>query len=587
MKTLIFKSISMRNFQSYGNTLTTINLDTGGSTFICGENRDNTINGPTSNGTGKTTIITALTFAWYDNTIDDINKDDLINNINKKNMEVISECVAPSGKTYKVRRTRKMTGDGNSVFLYEDGKDITPDSIDATNRKIVEILGVPYDLFTRIVIFSASHRPFLSLPVRSTTQTNQSDMIEELFGLTSLSTKADILKAKIKSTDQLIKIEQTKLEALEDEIKRNAQQIKTVEARIQSWEDTRTDSIAKIDRQLAMVEGINIAQEKKLHDTLAEVNEELRTLRQEAKELIKAEDTLVSKISKAEKELAALNDSTCPYCKQHFVESEGKKKELAETIESSKQKLAEVEEANKIVTKDIAELDELRDSIKSRISVDNIDRLVEIQQQSATLLARRKDLEESTNPHIETLEDLKSISVKEFDYTAINELTKLKDHQNFLLKLLTKKDSFVRKSLLNKNLPYLNSRVKHYLSILGLPYSVEFTEEMTASIAQFGRKISYGNLSAGQKARVNLALSYSFSDVMQRMHCHINIQLLDEVLDTALDTVGVQSAAKMIKERTREEKLSSFVISHKNEAADMFNKKLKVLYENGFSSVEQ
>ena len=169
--------------------------------------------------------------------------------------------------------------------------------------------------------------------------------------------------------------------------------------------------------------------------------------------------------------------------------------------------------------------------------------------------------------------------------SKINELKELLDHQKFLLKLLTKKDSFVRKALLTKNIPFLNQRLSGYLSDLGLPHTVEFTHEMTANISQFGRPLDFGNLSNGQRARVNLALSFAFRDVLQSIHGRINVCMLDEVLDVGLDVVGIQNAAKMLKQKSRDENVAMYIISHRDEVDNAFDRTMTIQLSKGFSYV--
>jgi DNA repair exonuclease SbcCD ATPase subunit len=178
-----------------------------------------------------------------------------------------------------------------------------------------------------------------------------------------------------------------------------------------------------------------------------------------------------------------------------------------------------------------------------------------------------------------------AMPVEPINYDEINKITKEADHQKFLLKLLTKKDSFVRKALLNKNIPYLNQKLTHYLTVLGLPHKVEFTHEMTASISQFGHELDFGNLSAGQRARVNLALSFAFRDVLQSIHTKINVCMLDEALDHGLDSVGVQSAVKLLKKKAREEELCMFVITHR-EVDSAFDHTMTIQLSKGFSYVK-
>ena len=202
------------------------------------------------------------------------------------------------------------------------------------------------------------------------------------------------------------------------------------------------------------------------------------------------------------------------------------------------------------------------------------------------LKTKEEELQKAKNPHLDTLEELKDVVIEEIDMDGINKLEKLITHQNYWVKLLTKKDSFIRKALLTKNLKFLNQRLQGYLSALGLPHRVEFTHEMTANITQFGRELDFGNLSSGQKARVNLGLSFSFRDVLQKSHDSVNVCMLDEVLDVGLDSVGVQNAARMLKLKAREEKLALYIISHRDEVSSIFDRKMTIQMENGFSTLK-
>jgi DNA repair exonuclease SbcCD ATPase subunit len=212
--------------------------------------------------------------------------------------------------------------------------------------------------------------------------------------------------------------------------------------------------------------------------------------------------------------------------------------------------------------------------------------LARLEVQKQNLRKQLNDLEQSTNPHLDAMDDLVNKKPDEIEYTNINQLKKLIDHQMFLIKALTDKKSFIRKKLISKRLPYLNERLTHYLKNMGLPYQVTFNSDLTPSIAKRGTEKSFGNLSHGQKARVNFALSFAFRDVLERMHRSVNICLLDEVLDKALCSVGANAAVTLINEKAREDGITIFVITHKSELSTRFNKHITVVLEKGFSSIE-
>lgn len=198
-----------------------------------------------------------------------------------------------------------------------------------------------------------------------------------------------------------------------------------------------------------------------------------------------------------------------------------------------------------------------------------------------------KEIKKEKNPIEVILKNLEKTTLEELKTNEINNLDKLIKHQDYLVKLLTKKDSFIRKALLNKNIPLLNTRLRYYLDKVGLPHKVMFNEEMGVDISQFGAEYEYGQFSSGQKARVNICLAFAFRDVLQSRFGKSNLCILDECLDVGLGSVGVTLVAKMVKSIAIENGLSMFIISHKDEIATMFDRRLEIELRNGFSTVIQ
>lgn len=588
MAVLKFHKVSIRNFLSYGNNNTVIQLDQPGTTLITGEDLDNTSIGAGSNGVGKTTLINAVTYAVYDKPVSNISKDNLVNNINKKNLEVCIEFTAPNGLLYRIVRTRKSKSGaaGNTVHVYENDKDITPDSVSLANDLITKIVGIPYELFVRIVVFSAAHTPFLDLPSTSHYAANQRDIIEELFGLTALTTKANQLKDMIKDSEGRLATNRVKIESLEREHQRHKQQIITANARVSSWELSNTNSIRHISDSLKRASAVNIDEQKQLHTELNDV----KHMMAEQLELQRKTDTDIKninkKISKLSNELTHLHDDQCPYCLQAFSADDNKLDTISTELKRLNQELVNQQTIAAETADVISDLSARHSSIKQSITVSDIDELISVSNQSSQLEHKLRELSEAVNPYNVTLDELLATEIEPISYDEVNKITKEIEHQKFLLKLLTKKDSFVRKTLLNKNIPFLNQKLSHYLTIMGLPHKVEFTHEMTASISQFGQELDFGNLSAGQRARVNLALSLAFGDVLQNMHTKINICMLDEALDHGLDTVGVQAAIKLLKRKSRDEGISMYIISHRD-VDTAFDRVMTVQLSNGFSYIKQ
>lgn len=884
---LNIKSLSLRNFLSYGNVTTVVDFTNFGTTIIKGENLDNTTSGSTSNGVGKTAIFGALSYVLYDRVLTDISKDNLINNINKKDM-IVTVDFEKNNKIYHIERGRKLKNKGNYILILENEKDITPDSISNSNELIEKIIGIPHDLFSRIVVFSAVNTSFLDLPVKSSSGPNQTNMIEHLFGLTLLTQKAEVLKEHLKDTQNKIDGEKIHIEHLEKEniryneqiiiiknhitewdnkqkneilqlksllqkkssinlveqeqlfklIENNSniirdleikikeienvlehntkitQQIDTIENRAEEWDENTSENIKKYTKKLIDTSSIDYEEQEKIFEqlqinetlfknleisikeseNLLEHNEKiiqqitLSTTRIEEWELNKKEklntynselnnissinieeqksfikelntykdelqnNTILlynfnNDIRKLNKDKVTINnnlkhllDKNCPYCLQEYKDTVQKIKECEELINFYNKSIDEInikiievtklseqlkencnELTNKLIINNIEELlilenkkttlitkinelttnknphaDTLIDlqklqlskedenlikvdlnknktnlyyygneitTLKEKLIFKNLEEIIEFKNSSNVLAATIEELIQAKNPHIDSLMDLYKIQLLEedvellvnelsinktniktlkdkqnslkldlifnnleeinvlnnninilkdklhnknqeinpyiitlqeletskvelVDYTKINNYTKILDHQKFLQKLLTKKDSFVRKLLLEKYLPFLNNRLEKYIQTLGLPYKIEFNSDLTANIKSFNRELEFGNLSHGQKSRVNIGLSLAFRDVLEKLYNKVNILLLDEVLDVGLDSVGVQKSASMLKQKAKEDNINLFIISHRDEICNYFDNIITIQFSDGFSQIK-
>lgn len=571
------KKVTMTNFLSYGAVPTIVDFEKPGTTLIVGKN-----------GVGKTSIINAMVYGIFDKPISQgIPKDELVNNINKRRMKVIVEF-SVNDISYKVERARKMkTGQaGNYVKIFKNDKDITPDSVYNANDLIVDIIGIDYELFVRIVTFAATHKPFLDLPIHSAVGPNQTDIIEELFDLKTLSDKADLLKEKIKDNEQSLKIAKKEIEFKKREKEKHNEQISSAELRIAKWNKTNEDDIQNIIDKINAVGDIDIEEQKKLNAKSILLTSNIQQLKNKCDSNdreIKRKDKENKKLAK---EIEHLGNDECPYCKQKYPDAASKVKELQTKLEGIIEELEKLIDIRDDCNQKSKEFKSELKKVDAQIIVDNIDELMETKSNMDQLKYKLNELQNAKNPHIEALEELKEKSPARMNMSKINRINNEIDHQKFLHKILTKKDSFVRKALLDRNIPYLNKQLGFYLNELGLRFAVEFTHEMTARITSFGNEMSFANMSAGQKSRINLALSFAFRDVLQNLHSKINVCLMDEVLDVALDIDGIQIATQMLKNRAISEKLSLYIISHKSEEIDAFEKRMIISMEDGFSKID-
>jgi DNA repair exonuclease SbcCD ATPase subunit len=191
---------------------------------------------------------------------------------------------------------------------------------------------------------------------------------------------------------------------------------------------------------------------------------------------------------------------------------------------------------------------------------------------------------EESDPYGEQITDMEKQALQEISFDKINELTKFGEHLKFLQDLLTSKDSFVRKKIIDQNLSYLNSRLTNYLDKIGLPHTVVFKNDLSVEITELGRELDFDNLSRGERNRLILGLSFAFRDVWENLYCPINTIFIDELIDSGMDTVGVENSMAILKDMSRRRNKSIWLVSHREELAGRVPQVLKVVKENGFTS---
>jgi DNA repair exonuclease SbcCD ATPase subunit len=192
--------------------------------------------------------------------------------------------------------------------------------------------------------------------------------------------------------------------------------------------------------------------------------------------------------------------------------------------------------------------------------------------------------ENEADTYQEQIDALKETGLQSASWDVINDLTRLKEHQDFLHKLLTNKDSFIRKRIIEQNLTYLNSRLAYYLTKLGLPHEVQFISDLSVEITELGRELDFDNLSRGERNRLILGLSWAFRDVFETMNTPLNFMAIDELIDSGMDTNGVDNALGVLKKIERERNKNIFLISHRDELQGRVNTILQVIKQDGFTT---
>ncbi len=579
------KNLTVRNFMSVGNQTQAIDFDRGQLTLVLGENLD--LGGDDSgarNGTGKTTIINGLSYAIYGQALTNIKRDNLINKINSKGM-LVTVTFEKDGVEYHIERGRKPNLLKFSINGEEQElKDLDESQGDSreTQKAIDEMIGMSHEMFKHLVALNTYTEPFLSMKAAE-----QRTIIEQLLGITLLSEKAEVLKEQIKFTKDSIATENTRIETVKASNERIQQSIEALERKQKLWEEQKETSLENLRKSIDQLSNIDIDQEIVNQRALVEWTKNKKE-RDSLTALVAKQTAALEKeqkvLDKLEKELVSLADHKCHACGQEIHDSKysDMMSNKAKQVEDSQTLISEHLEELSTLNEAIGLLGELGDCPK--VVYDNLEEALNHKNRLGGL---EKDLmvkAVEVNPYAEQIEELKNTAVQEIDWDAVNELTKVKDHQEFLYKLLTNKDSFVRKRIIDQNLAFLNQRLTYYLDKIGLPHIVEFQNDLTVTITQLGQDLDFDNLSRGERNRLILSMSWAFRDVWENLYHNINLLFIDELVDSGMDASGVESSIAVLKRMTRERDKNVFLISHRDDLTSRVNHVLKVIKENGFTS---
>ena len=579
------KELTVKNFMSVGNQTQAVNFGKQQLTLVLGENLD--MGGDDSgsrNGTGKTTIVNALSYGLFGTALTNIKKDNLINKINNKNM-LVTLAFEKDGVDYRIERGRKpniLQFYVNNVEQETEETDDAQGDMRETQKDLDEILGRSHDMFKHIIALNTYTEPFLSMKAN-----DQRAIIEQLLGITILSEKAEVLKELIRTTKDNITQENARIEATKRSNEGIQKSIDSLITKQTVWNTQRDNDVEKIGRAIIELESVDIDAELAKHSELKiyeEKTAKLKSLNKERATLDSATAQAERSVTKYDGELAKLANKTCHACEQELHDH--KHEEMTATAQGH------LAEAKKYLNKVTADLSKITAEIAAIGDVttrpdtyyDTIEQALKHQNNLKTLETQLTIRAGEQDPYQEQIEELMNTALVDVSWDSVNELNTLKDHQEFLLKLLTSKDSFIRKKIIDQNLAYLNNRLTYYLDKMGLPHTVVFQNDLNVEITQLGQDLDFDNLSRGERNRLILGLSWSFRDVWESLYQQINLLFVDELIDNGLDASGVESALAVLKKMGRERNKNIYLISHKDELIGRVTNVLKVIKENGFTS---
>ena len=578
------KSLTVKNFMSVGNQTQAVDFEKEQLTLVLGENLD--MGGDDSgnrNGTGKTTIINALSYSLFGQALTNIKRDNLINNINQKNM-LVTVVFERDGLEYRIERGRKPNILKFYINNQEQEADLDESQGDSrkTQESIQSLLGMSHMMFKHILALNTYTEPFLGMKAN-----DQREVIEQLLGITALSEKADLLKEQVKSTKDQITQETANIEATKASNDRIKNTIDSLNLKKKAWYVRQEEEVKTIETAIRSLQSVDIISEIEAQKALKiwrETNEVVKGLVREKASLESSINQAAKAVQKLQKQLKDSEDHTCYACGTllHDADLGMMIEKLTKDLKESEDYYDSIQEKLKDV---VAKIDEIGDlAPKPNTFYDKVEDAYEHKNNLDNLTSQFVSKKDKTDPYQEQIDELESTAIQEIDWSLVNALTSLREHQEFLLKLLTNKDSFIRKKIIDQNLSYLNQRLTYYLDKTGLPHQVTFQNDLQVEITQLGQDLDFDNLSRGERNRLILSLSWSFRDMWENLYQPINLLFIDELIDSGMDTAGVENSLAILKKMARESNKNIYLISHKDELIGRVNNVLRVIKENGYTS---
>ena len=567
---ITFQKIRWKNFLSTGDHFSEIDFTKNGTNLIVG-----------TNGTGKSTVLDALTFSLFNKPFRKINKSQLVNATNEKDTQVEVEFNI-NGKQYLVRRCMKP----NLFEIEVDGQKMHKQADDRATQKILEenILKVNYKSFTQIVILgSSAFVPFMQL-----SGSNRREVIEDLLDIRIFSAMNSIIKDKIRKQKDEIQVLDLKKDNVKDKLQMQEKFIEQLDNR--GKENIKGKKV-KINALIEETDKYVITNEELQSEVndLTKEQEKVTGSSKKLRSLNNLKGKLSQKVATITKEHKFFSENvTCPTCTQNIEESfrlnrindaQTKAKELQTGYQELEKAIKNEEEREHLFTKLSKEITKLNNGISQ-----NNTRISGCQRQVRDLESEIQKL--TTQLANRNTEDEK---LKEFNQSLQNIFKELADkktdimYHDFAYSLL--KDDGVKTKIIKKYLPLINQQVNRYLQMMDFYINFKLDEEFSETIeSPIHENFSYSSFSEGEKMRIDLALLFTWREVARvKNSVNTNLLIMDEVFDSSLDGMGTDEFLKIIRFVIKDANV--FVISHKADLHDKFNSVIRFEKLKGFSRV--
>ena len=565
---IIFEDISWRNFLSTGQQPTTINFNKNKTTLIIG-----------SNGAGKSTLLDALCFSLYNKPFRKINRPQLINSINDR--DVFVEVNFTIGKTkWKIERGIKP----NIFKIYRDGKELDQKASTIDQQKWLEqnVLKMDFRSFTQVVILGSSNFvPFMQLSAA-----HRREVIEDLLDIRIFSSMNTLIKEKIRQSKEEIKILDLKKESFLDKVKMQENFIEELENRGKENIQKKLYSISTLDKEVELFMRESAVLEEGIFEKQKEVEEYVG-----AGDKLRKFGTLKGKISQKVSTLTKehkffTENTVCPTCTQEIDDdfrinrindAQNKAKELQSGYKELGEAIKEEEGRERqfnTITKEILKL--TNDISQNNIKISGYQRQIRDLESEVQTITKQLENRNTEHEKLESFKDNLKIT-----YDSLASKKDIVNYYDFSYSLL--KDGGVKSKIIKKYLPLINQQVNRYLQMMDFYINFTLDQEFNETVqSPIHEDFSYSSFSEGEKCRINLALLFTWREVARlKNSTNCNLLIFDEVFDGSLDSTGTEEFLKIIRYVIKDANV--FVISHKTGLEDKFERVLKFEKIKGFS----